>query len=494
MGSTFGTYNTAYSGMYTSQAALASTSSNLSNVNTTGASRVRNATTDSTTIQSGDLTTGTGSTVDSITRARDTLLDKTYRTQNADSAYLAVKSGNHEYIDEMLAEFETGSDSTTGSDGVLQSIEDFFSSWSDLATDPSSESARTAVVSAGVDLVDTLTGIDEELQQLQADAVTGVKDGIDSLNDLASQIADLNGQIKTSELDGSEASYLRDQRDALLDEMSALANITTTETNGTLQISIGGITVVNGTTTHTLSVSGTGETDDPLVVSCQDYACDVNITSGSIGAYLEDADQSGYSAIDTTSLPYDFTADSNYSISSMRQAINDLLTTLATKINSLQTSGTDLNGDAGIAFFTAIDSSQPLSSTNIQVNPLLTADSDLLSAGTSGESGDNTLANEIAELIDDTSCYSYDGQAQDITGFYSALTTWLGTTGDTYATQYETQAALVTQIDTQRQAVSSISTDEEMSNMIQFQNAYAASARVMSTIDGLIGNLIEDLG
>ena len=70
----------------------------------------------------------------------------------------------------------------------------------------------------------------------------------------------------------------------------------------------------------------------------------------------------------------------------------------------------------------------------------------------------------------------------------------MGTAGDTAASSYTNQAALVTQVDNQRQSVSAISTDEEMSNMIMFQNAYAASARVMSTIDTLLGDMIEEIG
>ncbi|HAK73907.1 MAG TPA: flagellar hook-associated protein FlgK, partial [Sporomusaceae bacterium] len=90
--------------------------------------------------------------------------------------------------------------------------------------------------------------------------------------------------------------------------------------------------------------------------------------------------------------------------------------------------------------------------------------------------------------------YQFDGLSLDITNFYAALTSWIGTAGDNAASCYSTQAALVTQVDTQRQAISGISTDEEMSNLIMYQNAYAASARVLSTIDGLIAGLIEDLG
>lgn len=493
MGSTFGTYSVAYSGMYVNQAALATTSTNLANVDTTGASKVQVASAERNTVQPNGTSTGSGVSVQAITRSRDIYLDSTYRTQNAQSTYLSVKSGNLEYIDEILNEYEASSATdSTSTNGVQAAINDFFSTWETVSTDSSTESIRETVISAAVDLVEMLSDIDEQLQQLQADAVTAVQDGVDSLNDYASQVAQLNQKITEAEAGGGEASYLRDQRDALLDEMSALADISVAEANGTLKVTIGGIALVNGNEIHTLAVEGSGTTDDPLTVKWADLDSKAKITSGSIAAYLEDSDQTGYSAITASEIPYDFTTDATSSISTLRQALNDLITTLAVKVNSLSTSGYDLDGNVGLAFFTTIDSGQPLSITNLQVNPELIADSDKLVASASGQDGDNTIATQICALAEDTTCYESDGLALNITDFYKAVTSWLGTAGDTAATNYTTQAALVEQIDTQRQSVSSISIDEEMSNLIKFQNAYAASARVLSTIDSLLGDLIAE--
>jgi len=499
--STFGTYSVAYSGMYTNQAALVATSTNLANVDTTGASKVQVTSADSATVQADGTSTGNGVSVAAITRSRDILLDSTYRTQNASATYDSVKSGNLEYIDQILSEYDTTStsdstDTTTTTSGVQEAINTFFDAWSTLSTDSSTTSTRAAVTTAASDLLTTLSDIDEQLQQLQADAVTGVQDGVNSLNDLATQVADLNQQISTAEASSSdsEASYLRDQRDVLLDQMSALADINvTTGSDGILKVTLNGSSLVNGTKVNALVVDGSGTTTDPLTVKWADSDTEATIKSGSIKAYMEDADQTGYETIDASDIPYTFTTTATSSISTMRQALNDLITTVATKINSLSTSGVDLNGDAGVAFFTATDSTQPLSITNIEVNPDLIADSDKVVASSSSADGDNTIANDIWDLASDTTCYkSSNSTALNITQFYTAVTTWIGTAGDTATSNYATQAALVEQLDTQRQSVSGISIDEEMSNMIKFQTAYAASARVMSTIDSLLGDLIAE--
>ncbi len=484
MSSTFGTYSVSYSGMYVSQAGLTAATNNLANVSTTGASRVRVSSADTTTTLADGTTTTSGASVASITRARDRLLDATYRTENADASYWSVKNGDLEYMQELLSEFEA--DDGTSSDGLQQLINDFFTSWDSLATDTTSTSARQEVIDSANSLISGLQEIYSQLQQLQEDAVNGVSDGVDSLNTLAEQVAELNKQITAYEATGEEASYLRDQRDALVDQMSSLANITVYESSSGYQVTINGAALVNGSTANKLVVAGSGTEDDPVTVTWESSGKGVSITSGSIAAYLEDADQAGYTTIDTSSLPYDYTTDAaESSITTMMQALNDLLTTVATEINSLQTAA------GGVAFFTAADATQALSIANIQVNSSVAADTSLIVTGT--EDGDNSVAATIYDLCD-SDIFSFSGLGMDVSEFYEAVVSWIGTAGDNASSSYDTQAALVTQVDSQRQSTYSISLDDEMSNLIIYQEAYNANARVLSTIDGLIGDLIEDLG
>lgn len=491
----FGIYSVAYSGMRANQAALTATSDNIANIDTTGASKVTASSEDKVNSQTDGTYTESGVDVASIVRARDRYLDSSYRSANADAMYLSVKNGNFAYMSTILSEYDTVTTKdnvTTSASGVEAAIDDFFGAWQTASTSSTSADARADVVTAGSDLVEMLTDIDSELQALQTDAVNSVKSGVDSLNDYASQVAELNGEISAAEVDGGEASYLRDQRDALVDDMSSLANISVNESDGNYQITINGASLVNGTKVNKLEVDGSGKAGDSLIVKWTNSGTTAGITSGSIKGYLEDADQTGYSTIDTTSLPYSFSTTAGVSsISTMRQALNDLITTIATNVNSLTKSGVDKNGDAGVAFFTAIDSSEPLSITNIQVNPALSDASKLALA--SSKSDTNSIANAVCALQKAT-CYESDGSPLNITEFYTAITSWLGTAGDTAKSNYTTQAALAAQLDNQRQSVSGISIDEEMSNMIKYQEAYAASARVMTTIDNCLGDLLDQIG
>lgn len=492
MSSTFGSYGIAVSGMYVNQSALSVTSHNISNINTTGYSRQRVTGEEKTIVQQGGVSLGSGTGVQEICRARNQLLDMTYRQESATSGYWGVKSANLEDSQVILSEFT--SDDGSSDNGLQQTIEEFFSSWEELAKDPSSLSNRQAVIESAKSFIETLSSIDEQLQELQADAVNQVTDGVAELNDLAKQVAELNVQIKQVTVSGSEASDLKDQRDTLIDNMSTLTSLTVSQqTDGTVEVSIGGVYLVQGSKIHTLAASGDGSADNPLKIQWSDLGQNAQITSGSIRAYWEDADQNGVESIEAADIPYDYSATSSSSISNLRQGLNDLLSTIADKVNSIHSSSVDIDGNDGLDFFLASDDGKVISISNIKVNPVIEDDTNKIAAASSSNSGDNTAATAIAGLLEGEN-FKFDGLSMDCNSFYQALISWIGTAGSTADSYCDTQSSLLAQIDSQRQSISGVSLDEEMANMIMFQNAYSASARVLSTIDGLVGDLIQELG
>ena len=81
-----------------------------------------------------------------------------------------------------------------------------------------------------------------------------------------------------------------------------------------------------------------------------------------------------------------------------------------------------------------------------------------------------------------------------LTGFYTKFIGELGTTGSVYKTTSETLTATKNSIDESRQGVIGVSSDEELTNMIRYQNAYNASSRYMNVISEMIEHLITSLG
>lgn len=488
MGSTFSSYSIAASGMYVNQAGLTVTSQNLSNINTSGYSRQAVQSCD-TVLSNGVKSSGSGATLEEVRRARNQLLDSTYRQQNATANYTANQQGTLTYLQEILDEF-SASDGTT-SDGLQATLTNFFNGWEELAKEPSSLSNRQNVIEYANALVSTFQAIDTQLAGLQQDEVQAAGDSVAAINKMAGHLLTLNQQISKAEAGSAEACDLRDQRDLLLDELSQYTAFTAQEaSNGAVTVFIGGTALVSGAATYALELQGDGSAANPLRVSWQGSKETAVITSGLLASCLQEGDSRGFSSVSGTQ---NYTPTAASAISNLRQGLNVLLTGIAEQVNSLHSAGYGLDGSTGLAFFTTTDSSKALSLDNLTVNPVLTGNVNKLAAGTTQNASDNTIANQIC-AVSSNSYFQYDGLSKNSTTFYQSLMSWLATAGSTSETTYTTQAALVKQTDSQRQSVCSVSMDEEMAAMLQYQHAYSAAARLLSTVDSLIGGLISDLG
>jgi flagellar hook-associated protein 1 FlgK len=480
--------------MYVNQAGLASTSHNISNVNTPGFSR-QHITGEEWRIASSGLSSGgKGVGVQEIRQARNQFLDQNYRRQNAQSGYWQQKSSRLEQAEQTLGDFI--SDAGIKKTGLQQTVQDFVSGWDELSKHPDSRSARNTLRGYGEALVDTFTHINRQLQQLQQDACDRLQDSVSTLNNMAQEISHLNTAIFRAESTGAEACDLRDQRTLLLDAISGMADITVNEqTNGLFVVSIGGVPLVNGDQVHPLKAVGDGSLQRPLKVQWTDANEAVSLSGGSMLADIQDGDQSTVTALDPAEFPFDFKPGTTNSISDLRQGLNDLLTTITNKINDLHKTGFGLDGSTGVDFFVAADPSKPLSISNIKVNPVLDDPNKIAASASAADlPGGSTTAESIYKALTEEKLLTFDGSAMDLNSFYKAIVSWIGTTGEQAYGATDTQEKLVWQLDSQRQSVSSVSIDEETAAMMRYQRIYSANAKVLSTIDSLLGDLIRELG
>ena len=238
---------TALSGLMAEQEAIDTTGQNITNANTEGYSRqvavlqandpLRIAALSPTNGEGAQL--GTGVSVATITRIRNTYLDAQYRTQNAGLGSAATQANE---LQQAQSAFDEPS-----SAGIATQLSAFWSAWGELAESPSgptSEAAKVAVVSAGTQLAETLHQVSAQLQTIEAQAAqqyTAIAGPSGEVQSDASQIAQLNEQIKLSLDAKQQPNNLEDRRDLLLDKLSELGNVTVTkEANGTDTVSFGG--------------------------------------------------------------------------------------------------------------------------------------------------------------------------------------------------------------------------------------------------------------
>jgi flagellar hook-associated protein 1 len=447
---------TALSGLEAAQAAIDTTGQNIANASTPGYSRQVVDMTEQTALTIPSLSSdngggsqlGTGVTVADITRVRDTFLDSQYRSQNSQTSADNTNST-------ILGQAQAALNEPTSS-GLSAVMDTFWSGFNTYASAPNQDGSTQTIIGNGQAVADSLNTLAGQVTTLQSQ----VTQQYDTLTDPtsgavagdANQIAQLNTQIAQAQAAGINANDLEDQRDNAIDDLSQYSNVyTTTQSNGMVDVSFGNAATAaqNGTTDATPLVDGG-------TVNLSQNLTDSNLSgsSGTLGALLGQYDPNAAGGTPTGTLV-------NY-MNSLNTVANQLVTSVNNAISTA-----DPQGATAPAFF---DPSGTTAAT-ISVN------SSLSSSGTPYTAAEATAVSGLS-----------GGQAEQS---YQAFVTQVG--GDVQSAQnaQSTSQSLLTAISNQRQSVSGVSLDEEMTNLIQFQQAYQASARVMSTINDTFSSLLS---
>lgn len=222
MASTFFGLNIARSGMSTYGAWLNTTGHNIANVKTPGYSRqvVNQSATLPISYKTSYGMAGSGVEAVSITSERDIYYDAKYRNTNS----VFGKYDTQTYYMRCIEDYFYPKDSETGA--MTNSLNKFFQLLSGLQTDKiSNPTARTEAVGYADTLSYYIRQAADSLKDLQKDINIEIGATADRINSFAEQVAYLNKQIATLEVDGSRANDLRDQRAYILDQLSELVDI-----------------------------------------------------------------------------------------------------------------------------------------------------------------------------------------------------------------------------------------------------------------------------
>ena len=317
------------------------------------------------------------------------------------------------------------------------------------------------MVGAAQNLATTFNNISTQLGTASADADQSVANDVASANTLLSNIAGLNTEIVAAQGGGGNANDLLDQREQDLENLSSLANISTSNNaNGAINVSIGGQTLVAGNkVSDTLQTYTAG--NGHLLVQTATGGVPLTFSGGSI--------QGAIDARDGT-------------LAKMQGNIDSLAANLITAVNTIQNSGYNSTGGTGNTFFTGTNAA------TIGVNSTLANNPGLIQVSSSATTGgDTSLALQIAQLAT-TSQSGLNNET--FGGYYDGTVASLGTALSDANTQVTNQTAVTNMLATQRGSVSGVNTDEEMTNLMTFQRAYEASAQLVTTINTLMGDTL----
>lgn len=442
------------------QKAVDVTSHNIANANTPGYSRqVASMTTTSPyTVpamgrdpSAGQL--GTGVVVASVSRARDSFVD--YQLRNELSA-----QGQWEAARDSLKQVEAifNEPSTSGLNTLLGR---FWQSWQELANSPTDAAVRANLIEQANALATAITYNYQQMRQLQQDLDRQIGLTVEEINTIAARLATLNAQVAQVELTGQRANDLADQRDLLLDQLTKLTRVTTAVSpNGMVQVFLGNRLLVDGTTAHSLRVAPVGPgsfyevqwaNGDPTSVS-----------GGKLKGLLDQRD---------VALPQ-FMAD-----------LDGLAADLIDAVNGVHSAGFGLDdpgpASPGRSFFSGSGAADIAVAVEVATDPRKIA-----AAAQPNAPGDGSQALALAEAL----------KTSGLDGKYQSLVAKLGVQVRAAAETVDNQNVLVRHLRRRREALSGVSLDEETVNMLKYQQAYEAAARVITAVDQMLDTLINRTG
>ena len=397
---------------------------------------------------------GTGVEAVSITSMRDALLDAQIAAEGSVTGSLTSQQSALQdaeaYLNEELS--STSSSSTTSPDGLTADLSSFFSSLQTLSTNPSNISDRQAVIQSAQQLTEQFNEVSSGLNTVNNDLNSSIQSGVTSANQDLSQIASLNQQIMEAQNSGGTANQLVDEREKTIEDLAGYVNLTTSaQSDGAVNVSIGGVTMVSGDTTPDSLEAVINSNGQASVQAQKAGAFTDPLTGGSIEGSL--TTQTG-------------------ALAALQSSINTLASQLINQVNNVYPGGFFTGSNAG---------SIGVSDTG----------SFRFQAGTTGKPGDNTVVLAMLNVADKAITNAATGfNNQTLSQYYSQAVGTLGSSLQSVNEQLANSTSVAQMLATQRDSASGVDTDTEMTNLLQFQKAYEASAELVSTVNKMLETVV----
>jgi flagellar hook-associated protein 1 FlgK len=457
----FSTLNIGSSALFATQRAVEAASQNVANATVEGYTKqvVRSTSalpTPGTSVGGrSDGMRGNGVVVTSVDRLRDQLADVAFRSETAADGYAGARSTTLDRTQGILG---------TVSDGVGTKLDEFWASFDKLSTAPADAAARDAVLNAGSEVSRALRDASRQLAAVTSDAASKVASDVTEINTLTKTIAGLNKSILEATASGQAPNDLLDKRDMAIDQLHKLAGVTTHENSkGVVDVYIGSRNLVRGEQNFTLS-AGVTTTGAPTVSWTDDG------TPASAGGEV-----GGYLAVTSVDLP------------AVKAMLDAVASGLRTAVNTAHAAGTGLDGSTGQAFFGGTDAS------NIDLAVGLTGAR--VAASTSGARNDGNNALVMARLRTASNAVTLpDGTTASVGDALRAVGGKLGSLAAGAGATHAASNSAVASAAKSRASANGVNIDEEMVDLVKWQHAYSAAAKVVSTADAMLDLLINRLG
>ena len=540
--SLLGLFDIGKSSILVNQSALSAISNNIANANTEGYSRQEVVLETTAGAQAGGNYIGRGVHIAGVIRHYDKFIQLQIIGQNQSYGKSYSLNQGLSHVEQIFNEAKDL--------GLSNSLQDYFNAWQDVATSPEGQPQRITLLQKAKALIQNAKQIERDITDTLKNVNDSIGNVVDSVNAITSQIAQLNEKIVQVEAGQSDkqASYLRDQRDKLLNDLAGQIDYTWFEgKNGDVTIMVGGKSLVTPEKAYQLSTSVDIEGNRSVTFGGEDltslfdkgqlggniavrdeinsntlpslrkliasviketnlqhrsgYGLDgstsndffdplqISTIDHSSGGYITSATVTDPSTITLDEYNLNFTSASNYEIYNKR--------TGALVTSGSYTAGNPINFD-GIQ---AVVDGSPAAGDSFFISPLkgvianfnvAIIDTQKIAASSSNLTlpGDNTNALSMFQL---SQSGISDLSGATLNGYYSGIVSNVGINSKAASDGLTYDDNLLTELKNKREELSGVSLDEEAANLIKYQRAFEAGAKILTITDGLLDTIINSM-
>lgn len=467
------------SGLFTAKQSMSTTSHNIANANTDGFSRQEVRTETGPAIGEGDYVIGSGVEIQSIRRQHDELVEKKLNTSITNHKYNEERTLQLSHVEEIFNEIN--------SEGMNKIMNRFFNSMRELSNQPENETVRNVVKENAKIVIGDFHRIQDNMDHVRAGINKKLTLTIDEINGLTKTIAKLNKEINIQEVAGGMANDLRDQRDRAIRTLAEFFPISSYSDNqGQFVVSVEGVgSIVAGGIAQELAVGSTvkdgGSSVDKgnveiFFANRPGIPFSDKLKGGALGALIKTR---------------------NEEIEGLEKQLDELAHGLVLATNAIHRRGfanhqvpTDSQGNpipnaspkkvTGINFF-----KEPLdlkrAAEYIDLSDEIKEDvNNIAAALEANKPGDNRVALAISKLQHEK---VLGGGTTTFEEQYLKSVGNIGLQTGKSKIDEEQSAGIMAQAKSFKERLSGVSLDEEAANMVRYQNAYEASAKVIKASD-----------
>jgi flagellar hook-associated protein 1 FlgK len=457
--------NTASTALQTMQSAIQVVSENVANAqNPNYAQR---------TAVLAELPNGVGVGVEKVQRATDAAL----QTQSLDQSSLSSRDSTLSTLYGLLND-ATGGNTTTPP--LTTTATAFQQAWQTYETTPEDSAAQTALLGAASDLTQAVTGTAAGVEQLATTAQGNVGSDIATLNSDLSDIETLNKNIVSEQAANIPVADLQDQRDAKVAEIASLVSIrTVARPDGSLSVfTPGGLALLDRTASN-FSWDGTN-----ITLTGSPGSLNSSFQNGGIGATLGFL-RTDNAAVQSTDPNLGALQKLRNQLDSFAQSFYDTAAATPPAFEAAYDGASTEPGELASSFFTTSDGAATANRFDLAVNPQL--------LNGSGQVKQAAAPAVVAALTQGSQSLNTGGLAisgQTYAQVANAIVANTSSSGAFVASAAKSSSAISSALTTRLSGETGVNIDQEMSNLVVLQNSYAAAARVLTTVNSMLTDLM----